>query len=209
MPLSFKTPFQDDPESNHTSMVSVPLRKLDAFDLCSDGSNSSMSFINHASVPSLRTMSVTCLMILSSINTSFVSSKKKHGIGTPQERWREMHQSERPETMGRMRFEPDSGMNFTESNAFNASSLKPSTEQNHCSVARKIVGFFVRQSYGYLCLYGSRFNKAFAACNCSMHFSFPSPRTFKPNNSDPASSVKLPKSSTGECNGKLYFKPAM
>ena len=168
-----------------------------------------MSFINHASVPSFRTISVTCLMIDSSINTSFVSSKKKHGIGTPHERCREMHQSERPLTIGRMRFEPDSGMNSTESNAFNASSLNPSTEQNHCSVARKIVGFFVRQSYGYLCSYASLFNKALAAVNCSMHFSFPSPRTFKPTNSLlPASSVKLPKSSTGECNGKLYFKPA-
>ena len=122
-------------------------------------------------------------MIDSSINTSFVSSKKKHGIGTPHERCREMHQSERPLTIGRIRFEPDSGMNLTESNAFNASSLNPSTEQNHCSVARKIVGFFVRQSYGYLCSYASLFNKALAAVNCSMHFSFPSPRTFKPTNS--------------------------
>ena len=45
-----------------------------------------------------------------------------------------------------MRFSPCAGIQRTDEIAFKASSLKPATEANHCSVARKIVGFFVLQS---------------------------------------------------------------
>ncbi len=61
-----------------------------------------------------------------------------------------MHQSFCPDAMWGMRFDPDAGINSIPSNAARASSLKPATEANHWLVARKIVGFFVRQSYGYL-----------------------------------------------------------
>jgi hypothetical protein len=90
-------------------------------------------------------------------------------MGTPHDRWREMHQSFLPETIGRMRFAPEAGMNSMSSNAASASSLNPSTEANHWLVARKIVGFFVRQSYGYLCPYDScKIKPSFERSN-SMH----------------------------------------
>ena len=63
-----------------------------------------------------------------------------------------MHQSLRPLTIGRIRLAPDAGTNSILSSSASASSRNPSTDANHCSVARKIVGFFVRQSYGYLWL---------------------------------------------------------
>ena len=70
-------------------------------------------------------------------------------MGTPHDRCLEMHQSFLPETIGRMRLEPEAGINSMSSRAVKASSLNPSTLANHWLVARKIVGFFVRQSYGY------------------------------------------------------------
>ena len=56
-----------------------------------------------------------------------------------------------PPAMGVMRLAPEAGMKLIFSNSLSASSRNPATEANHCEVARKIVGFFVRQSYGYLC----------------------------------------------------------
>jgi hypothetical protein len=50
-----------------------------------------------------------------------------------------------------MRFWPAAGSHATAAMASSAAARKPSTLANHWSVARKIVGFFVRQSYGYLC----------------------------------------------------------
>ncbi len=49
-----------------------------------------------------------------------------------------------------IRFSPIGGIHFVFLIAARASSRKPSTDANHWEVARKIVGFFVRQSYGYL-----------------------------------------------------------
>ena len=48
--------------------------------------------------------------------------------------------------MALMRFFPNSGIHFTLSMAAMASSRKLSTLANHWSVARKMVGFLVRQS---------------------------------------------------------------
>ena len=57
-----------------------------------------------------------------------------------------MHQSPRSRTIASIRLRPLSGIQVTAAIAARASSRKPSTEANHCSVARKIVGFLVRQS---------------------------------------------------------------
>ena len=57
-------------------------------------------------------------------------------MGTPQTRWRLMHQSLRSVIMEVMRSLPHSGFHWMESQALTAASLMASTEQNHCSVAR-------------------------------------------------------------------------
>ena len=57
-----------------------------------------------------------------------------------------MHQSPRSLTIASMRLRPLAGSHSTAAIASSAAARKPSTEANHCSVARKIVGFLVRQS---------------------------------------------------------------
>ena len=88
------------------------------------------------------------------------SAVRNAGIGSPHERWREMHQSGRDSSMPRRRLRPHSGVKPTSSAT--ASSARPrsvfpsrfigrSTPTNHCSVARKMTGVFERQSCGYEC----------------------------------------------------------
>ena len=48
--------------------------------------------------------------------------------------------------MASMRLRPLAGSHSTAAIASRAWARNPSTEANHCSVARKMVGFFVRQS---------------------------------------------------------------
>ena len=73
-------------------------------------------------------------------------SQKKTAIGTPQMRWHEMHQSGRVATMFEMRSSPQAGSQRTPAIALRASvrrvpsSITPSMEMNHCSVARKMTG---------------------------------------------------------------------
>eukprot|EP00963_Diacronema_lutheri_P007755 scaffold670_cov333-Pavlova_lutheri.AAC.18 len=69
-----------------------------------------------------------------------------------------------------------------------------------------MVGFFVRQSYGYLCAYSSSFSRAPTSVSASMMAWLPSPSTLRPANL-PASSVKFPSASTGERAGRLFFRP--
>jgi hypothetical protein len=80
------------------------------------------------------------------------------GIGTPQARWREMHQSGRLATMLWMRSRPHAGIHRTPSIASIAAarSGRPSASgasirMNHCAVARKITGLWHRQQCGYVC----------------------------------------------------------
>lgn len=54
---------------------------------------------------------------------------------------------------------------------------KPSTEANHWLVARKMVGFLVRQSYGYLCSYASSRSRTPAVLSASTTAALPSPCT--------------------------------
>ena len=50
--------------------------------------------------------------------------------------------------MAAMRSLPHAGSQRTFSHAATASSLKESTEQNHCGVARKMIGLLQRQQCG-------------------------------------------------------------
>ena len=69
-------------------------------------------------------------------------------MGTPQTRWREMHQSLRSEIMEIIRSLPHSGFHQMPSQLSTAAFLMASTLQNHCSVARKMMGFLQRQQWG-------------------------------------------------------------
>ena len=72
-------------------------------------------------------------------------------IGTPQARWRLMHQSGRPATIEPMRLRPWSGTNCVASiaaSAFLRICSGPSRRMNHCGVARKISGALERQECG-------------------------------------------------------------
>ena len=60
------------------------------------------------------------------------SLQKKMGMGTPQVRWREMHQSERSRIMETIRSLPHSGFHWMLSQASTAASLMASTLANHC-----------------------------------------------------------------------------
>ena len=59
-----------------------------------------------------------------------------------------MHQSLRSRIMAAIRSLPQEGSHRTSSQAFTASSLKESTEQNHWGVARKMMGCLQRQQWG-------------------------------------------------------------
>ena len=82
---------------------------------------------------------------------------KNTAMGTPQIRWREMHQSGRVAIMLEMRSSPQAGSHFTFliSSSVSLRSVPPfmgvSMEINHCSVARKIMGLWQRQQCGYAC----------------------------------------------------------
>ncbi len=72
----------------------------------------------------------------------------KTAIGTPQARWREMHQSGRVSIIERRRLRPRAGTKRVSSMAASALSRRrpaPSIGMNHCAVARKITGALERQ----------------------------------------------------------------
>ena len=78
-------------------------------------------------------------------------SQRNDGMGTPQERWRDRHQSGLVSTMPRNRDWPQEGIHCV---SFDDSSMPFflrslwSMIKNHCSVARKISGFLQRQQWG-------------------------------------------------------------
>ncbi len=71
-------------------------------------------------------------------------------MGTPQTRWREMHQSGRVAIMLEMRSSPQSGIHLHSVMASSARCRRSlrSMPMNHCSVARKMVGLWQRQQCG-------------------------------------------------------------
>src|SRR5580765_7683891 len=161
-----------DPESNQTSRMfisrSKPVEDPDAGVLPhvghtrSAGTNSSVGLSYHESAP-------YCSKTAAVFDTSdgvviavphFAQSTA--GIGTPQTRWREMHQSGRFATMLYMRSCPHDGIHrtllSTASIAASRSVRAPSPElpvpedlssaMNHCDVARKMTGLWQRQQCG-------------------------------------------------------------
>jgi len=76
--------------------------------------------------------------------------RAKIAIGTPQLRWREMHQSGRPATIAAMRSSPQPGCQRTARIASSAvwRSRACSIEMNHCGVARNATGVLWRQQCG-------------------------------------------------------------
>ena len=76
-------------------------------------------------------------------------------MGTPQVRWRLMHQSGRDSTALRIRFSPESGTHCTGPMAAKALvraeepvAMGLSRATNHWSTARKMIGVFERQQCG-------------------------------------------------------------
>ncbi len=86
--------------------------------------------------------SATVLPHLAHLNT---------GMGTPQLRWRLMHQSGRSATMAPMRRLAHAGIHSTSSSMARSASSRSeflSMETNHWSVARKMTGSWQRQQWG-------------------------------------------------------------
>src|ERR671919_1650088 len=77
------------------------------------GRNSSVGRSYHASAPnsSKTEAAFSTSAVVSNASPHFVQSTA--GIGTPQARWREMHQSGRFDTMLKMRSRPQEGIHFT------------------------------------------------------------------------------------------------
>src|SRR3954466_692316 len=149
-----------DPESNQTSRVFISRSNVvppHVPQVRPAGMNSSVGRSYHASAPyrsnTLAVFSTSAAEVIASPH--LVQSTA--GIGTPQTRWREMHQSGRCATMLYMRSWPHAGTQRTWlSIAFFAASRKvwpvftgaPSSAMNHCEVARKITGLWQRQQCG-------------------------------------------------------------
>ena len=103
------------------------------------------------------------------------------GIGTPQARWREMHQSGRFDSMLKRRSRPHAGIHVTSRSMASSAGLpqrlrcrprrstgSPSIRMNHCDVARKITGLWQRQQCGYWCAKSARCHsrpRSFSACS--------------------------------------------
>src|SRR5690242_2688026 len=139
-----------DPDSNHTSTMSISLRNFvdpHLAHLKPAGRICSGAYLYQASALSRAKRSTTNLCTEASPTNSLQSSHWNIAIGTPQTRCREMHQSGRPATMFEMRSSPHDGSHFTFliSSSARVRSVPPpgsfpSIEMNHCSVARKMMG---------------------------------------------------------------------
>src|SRR5579864_6894880 len=141
-------------------MMSVSLRNADPLHpghLVPERRMSLASFVYQASAPSRAKSSTTELCDSFDSSSLPQPSQKNTAMGTPQTRWREMHQSGRVAIMLLMRSSPHAGIHFTflisSSERWRSveSSTLASMEINHCSVARKITGLWQRQQCGYEC----------------------------------------------------------
>src|SRR5215471_7547144 len=112
------------------------------------------SGVNHESAPDFAKSSTTFLLIALSLSGLPQLEHKNTAIGTPQTRWREMHQSGRVAIMLEMRSSPQAGSQITclISSRVRLRSVPSlmgvSIEMNHCSVARKMTGWWQRQQWG-------------------------------------------------------------
>src|SRR5882724_1234663 len=147
-----------DPESNHTSRMFISRSKLvpphDA-QVRPSGMNSSVGRSYQASAPYWSNTAAVFSTRAGVVIASPHLAQSTAGIGTPQTRWREMHQSGRWATMLYMRSCPHDGIHrtllSTASTAASRSVRAPeglSRAMNHCDVARKITGLWQRQQCG-------------------------------------------------------------
>src|SRR5438445_7358611 len=148
-----------EPDSNQTSMISVSLLNLVPPHLphLATAASASASDVYQASAPKRPKKSITLRLSAGSFSGLPQPSHKNTAIGTPQTRWREMHQSGRVAIMLEMRSSPHAGSQCTFLISSSARCRKvlpstlPSMLMNHCSVARKITGLWHRQQWGYEC----------------------------------------------------------
>src|SRR5271170_5184218 len=96
-----------------------------------------------------------CRILVVVKTASPVLRRYRAGMGTPQALWRDMHHSLLFATKLVSRVFPVAGRKSTASRDSSAPFLILLTSANHCAVARIKTGFFVLQSYGYLCVYFS------------------------------------------------------
>src|SRR6185437_4334449 len=148
-----------EPDSNQTSIMSLSLRNAVAphAHLVPAGRMSEALRVYQESAPSRANSSTTALFTSLDSRSFPQASQKNTAMGTPQTRWREMHQSGRVAIMLLMRSSPQAGIHFTFliSSMARSRSLHPfagaSIEINHCSVARKMTGLWQRQQWAYWC----------------------------------------------------------
>src|SRR5262245_24646815 len=118
------------------------------------GSSAPASEVYQASAPARAKNFSTSRFTAGSSNGLPHFSQRNTAMGTPQMRWREMHQSGRVAIMFEMRPSPQAGSHFTLLISARARerkvppSIGVSIEMNHCSVARKMMGLWQRQQCG-------------------------------------------------------------
>ena len=124
---------------------------------CPSGTNSSSGRSYQASAPCcVEDVSDALDQRRRSAATRRHAVQETAGIGTPQARWREMHQSGRLASMLWMRSSPQAGIHSTPLDRLERASAacaagrrrSRSIAMNHCGVARKITGLWQRQQCG-------------------------------------------------------------
>src|SRR6202047_2861931 len=119
----------------------------------------SASDVYQASAPARAKRSITLWFIVGSLSGLPQPSHKNTAIGTPQMRWREMHQSGRVAIMLEIRSSPQAGSQTTCLISSRARwrnvvgtpsgvTIGVSMPMNHCSVARTMMGLWQRQQWG-------------------------------------------------------------
>src|SRR5258705_9483451 len=119
---------EEDPESIQTSRVSLDLVAAAGPDQLAGRTafhNSAADFSNHTFEPCCSTRLAT-LRTTAASRMAWPAASKNAESGTPQVRWREMHQSGRDLTAASMRLFPQSGTQLTASIAARAFSRKRS-----------------------------------------------------------------------------------
>src|SRR3954454_7508896 len=137
-------------------MMSFSLRKLvlPHSHFVPVGRISAAARVYQESAPSRRKRFTTAWFTSFDCRSLLQASQKKTAMGTPQMRWREIHQSGRVAIMLLMRSSPQSGIHLTFLISSSdrcrkvLSSTLDSMEMNHCSVARKMTGLWQRQQCG-------------------------------------------------------------
>src|SRR5437870_7983456 len=160
-----------EPDSNQTSTISVSLLNFVPPHLphLAPAASASASGVYQASAPKRPKKLITLRLSAGSFSGLPQPSHRNTAMGTPQTRWREMHQSGRVAIMLEMRSSPQAGSHFTFliSSSVRLRSVPPgigvSIEMNHCSVDRKMTGLWQRQQCGYEC-------STFSACTSTPRF---------------------------------------